>query len=141
MKASRGSRSTDPLILYPRHQMAVNSPIHASPALRPGKGKLQWNMRLVGSRVGVEVEVKRKIPCPCQDSNPGPLTRSLVAMLIYVQQLLSSQSSVNEDLSLLACYTESDVIQLLNLQWWPVAQQYFVMMCPVRSSKCDPPVG
>ena len=94
----------------------------------------------------MEVSVKRKILCPCQDSNPGPATPSLVAMLIlsttvtdfsqhvnplnaklnpicHLLALLGgstivvvSRLRVNEDLSLLACYTKRDVTKALNLR-------------------------
>jgi hypothetical protein len=53
--------------------MEVSGQIYAPTALTPGKDPgIYWIGDWVGSRTGLDVLEKRRISCPCRDSNPGP---------------------------------------------------------------------
>jgi hypothetical protein len=52
--------------------MKVSGQIHILAALSPGKSHLYpLDRRLVGPRAGLDAVEKRKISCPCRESNPG----------------------------------------------------------------------
>jgi len=46
-----------------------------------------WTGNWVGPRAGPDAMVKRKILCPCRESNPGRPARSLVTVLTELRRL------------------------------------------------------
>jgi hypothetical protein len=57
--------------------MEVSGQLHAPAALLPGKQPLVGGW--VGSKADLDAVVKRKIPSPCQESNPRTSIVQLVA--------------------------------------------------------------
>jgi hypothetical protein len=58
----------------------------------------------VGPRTSMDAVVKRKIPYPCQESNPDRPARNLVAMLNELQRLLITGYMRLKNYSAGACY-------------------------------------
>jgi hypothetical protein len=56
----------------------MNCQLHAPVALPPGT---HWIGSWVGPRAHLDAVAKRRIPCPCRESNPGRPARSLVTIL------------------------------------------------------------
>jgi len=60
--------------------MEMSDQLHAPAALPTEKASsTHWEGGWVDLRQGLNAVAKRKIPCPCQKSNPGRPDRSLVA--------------------------------------------------------------
>jgi len=62
--------------------MELSGQLHAFVALLPAEGAFNTNRKGVwfGPRAGLEAVAKRKIPCPCRESNPGRPAGSLVTI-------------------------------------------------------------
>jgi hypothetical protein len=67
--------------------MEVSGQLHAPAALPPLRiaTGTPWIGGWVGPRAGLDAMAKRKFLCPCRNSNPGRLARSLVTVLIEIR--------------------------------------------------------
>jgi hypothetical protein len=66
-------------------QMEVSGQLHAPATIIPRKeppASIHWIGGLVGPRAGLDATEKRRISCPCQESNPGRPARSTTLLCI-----------------------------------------------------------
>jgi hypothetical protein len=81
-----------------------------------------WIGDLVSPRVGLDAVNKRKIPCPCRDSNPGLPSRNLVTILTELSRLRVT-SIVNGNIkcvlseTLSFAFTSKYLVLFIILQW------------------------
>jgi hypothetical protein len=66
---------------------SVSCPGYFTP--RERASSTHWIGGWVGTRTGLDMVVKKKNPCPCQESNPGHPAHSLVTILAELVQIIN----------------------------------------------------
>jgi hypothetical protein len=76
----------------------MSDQFHAPATLTPAKDNPPVPIGEVRPRASLKAVAKRKIPCPCWDSNSDRQARSLVAILLVGERRYSSTHSLNSAL-------------------------------------------
>jgi len=99
--------------------MLVSLSCPSCSTVRVGTTDTHWTGGWVGPRASVDILVRRKIPSPCQELNPGCLAHSLVPILTlgYITGYFLNRILHNEELIRTLAGTASLHVTLCKQYW------------------------